>query len=347
MEYTIKKKQFKLGDNVHTLIIHFKNRDYCEIRNYEIRAVHLQFHDRLACVNRNLSFVASGGLVKLKLYNKKSHNYWNSSVVNQEEFQKDRVKYLEDRLINKDDIDSIELVNKLNWSSTVLGDISAVKEDGFILLRFHPCKHYGGAESEYASVELAPIQKENICKVCLDFENCDGIDVYSHEIVDMNLIYSKQLCDWGMISRSLEGGYIRIKFDKYNSGARDGVHLYEYDGKISTLNKRICGKKEEIHDICHLYLEMHGSGRYENMYEEAIDIQDMHEYSEDYDEEYFEDYDEDDEEYTYQNAVYIGGYATKQKDGSILIEFGSSCIDKVKEYVKKQKWEIEIKEKYE
>ena len=57
--------------------------------------------------------------------------------------------------------------------------------------------------------------KETVEKINLDFENCDGIEIFQEEIKEMQLNFEKEL-EWSSSSftRKLSNGFIRLKFNR-------------------------------------------------------------------------------------------------------------------------------------
>ena len=311
-EYTCKKKQYNL-EKIENAQILFSNGDFIEVSGKEIVDLDVTLYDRLVHFNNCYFPVAKSGKIKLKIVDKKPR-YDDSSVYNQKEYLKDRKTYIENRILKEGEIFAVRFFNELNWHDTLFGNIKAIIEEDFLVLTFSENNSMGTSDGERHVINLKNVNKKDFRFIHLDFENCDGIDVYQDEVKEINLKFEKEL-SWNAdgYCRVIKNGYILLKFDKeYDFGRK--TYLYTPKGKVATfkhLEKRICGKGEDDIDICNLYVSNYHCG-YGFEKEEVISLNDLSEYP--------ENYREDDEHEEY--IPYISGYAQKQKDGSILITFG-------------------------
>ncbi len=171
------------------------------------------------------------------------------------------------------------------------------------------------------TILLPEISKSLIRKIQLDFENCEGIDLFQSEIVDFNINLNREL-DVGSdnYQRCIKDGYLKIKFDKgYNCYRRNCLNQMLCFGERGSkqMETRLCGKKGyALHDICHLYIEYEyagaGSYRRECLYVGDVRSEEENDAIAKWEKENGEDF----------YPCYVGGYAEKQKDDTILITFG-------------------------
>lgn len=309
-EYTCKKKKYDLKEIGNAQIL-FSNGDFIELSGKEIVGLDLSLYDRLVYFHNCYFPVAKSGNIKFKIINKKP-KYDNSSVYNQKEYLKDRKAYIENRLVKEGCVFAVRFFNELNWHDTILGDITAKKEDDFLILTFCERLSGGSADSENHFINLKNVRKEDFRILDISFENCDRMVVYQKEIKEINLNFENEL-EWNAdgYCRVIKSGFIRLKFDKeYDFGRKASV--YTSNGKLANfkhLEKRICEKGEKDIDISQLYVSNYHCG-FGLEKEEVLETNDLFEYPDNYD------------EYEYRDAPYISGYAKKEKDGTILIVFG-------------------------
>ena len=324
-EYVIKKTCPDVRD-VSYMYVFFKNGDYFKIKRKEIIEVKMHLYDNLILHNREFYPVCESGYIKLKISEKKSKNE-SHHLYNPEDFAKDRVAYIKDRLLSGG-IDRIYMFNENNWHKAFFGDAYAEADREFIIIKYKPNELYGPSGSESHIVRAGELTKSVIEKITLDFENCDSFDIFDKEIEELNLSFKEGL-DWnyGGYGRQLDGGFIKLKLDHEFYWRK--VHIYE-DWKpeskraMKQLERRLCGKGgEDYVDICHLYVSYNYAGCGTD-FEERISVNDIRpEYhsSDDYDYDDFDCYDDDDDD-DYDDEIFISGYAKKQDDGSIIIFFG-------------------------
>ncbi len=335
MEYIVPKRRFNKKSVFDRIEVRFKNGDFLTIRKNEIVLVDLQFYDKLVFFNRGCHPVASGGYIKIKLQDGKAKGE-RRRLYNPQEYTRNRKEYIEKRLLSECDIDKLQIYNDDNWDVIIFGDIYAEISEGFLILRF---KNNGCCDADllnYHTVKLGEFDKNNIGKILLDFENCDGFEIFPKEIVDMQLTFEKKL-EWDAygLNRVLKEGYIRIRFDS----AFEWREVNMYRGKtIPAMKRRLCGYGGKI-DICHLYITF-DYPRYVGVNEECIGINDLRYKEEESDDAYYNfekkccfgddeneylsnEYDEEDyEDEDCDDWSFISGYAQKEDNGDVLIVFG-------------------------
>ena len=314
-EYTFKSDDFK-KENIEGIKIILDNGDYFPIYKNEISNISLSLSDKLVWKGNNICPVVNGGCIKLKINHTKQAKYNNAFLYNYKEYIKDRKTYIEDRCTKESKIVSVDLYDDNNWNTTLHGEICAFMEGDFLTLSFGKSTKTSNLTS---AIMLNNIQKSEIRKITLDFENCDTIDVYDDEIIDIKINFNQKLDHSGTnLIRTIKNGILKIKFDK-EINYRNVCILAKGDKqpKLKDIEKRICGNKSESsHDICNLYINYDYVG-YGIDREERISIDDIRS-----DKDLGELYSCEDQEYDF--CDYIGGYAKKEKDGSITIFFGKS-----------------------
>lgn len=319
--YFYPKKNF-LKEKFCEMQVHFKNGDYIIIKKNEFLKVEVKFLDELVIKNNRIWPLVHDGKIKTRVNFSKRANCNYCRVYNPKEYIADRKTYIEERCQKQGEIDFLHLSDDLNWGFDLCGNITAKKEGDYLIFEFNTS---GNFESENASLNIANFTKQDIRWISLDFETCEGINVFQDEIVDMNLDFNEELI-WGGsqgFMRQICGGFLKIKFGKTLT-PRD-YFLFEENIKRKDFEKRICGKSGfSDHDICHLNIDyMHGGfwGK------ECLTIEDIRDF----------EYLPDEDDYDHTIPYFVGGYAEKQKDGSIFIAFGKATKKTIEEKLKKTK----------
>lgn len=331
MEYHVRKRKFS-RDDIEEVKIFFDNGDCFSLARNEIVDFSVCLYDDLI-LNKNYwnSFCAivESGFLKLKLVKKPSVYLSSPFLYNKKEYNKGRINYIKNRLLEQqDDMVCFQIFDSHNWYFTFYCQVKNTIDGELIILNFLPCRNKSYNSQDH-SIFLPEISKSLISAINLDFENCEGILLDSSEIIEINLNLNKELC-WGSgdYVRSIKNGYLKIKFDKELNVDRENnlfSKLFAGEKGNKQMERRICGKKGyALHDICHLYLtyDVYGAGIYRR---ECIEIEDVRS------EEEFKaiaDWERENECEFY--PCFVGGYAEKQEDGSILIVFGNA--NKYKNY---------------
>lgn len=320
-------------NNVCEMYVFFDNGDFFKIRGSEVINLKVNTYNKLVRYKKGFSPVVKSGFIKTQICSKKRFSYDKSFLADETGFKTDRKSYIEERCQN-DFITAIWLFDSNYWHRTLLGNIRAKLEDGYLIFEFLPnelLRDDPDANSHYVFARNP--KKEDVFKIHLDFENCEGIDVYNSEISELNLKFYDTL-EWsGEYHRIVSGGYMIIKFNK-DLDPRDCSLFEVKNPKSKDFTKRLCGKSgESTHDICHLYVDYHHAG-YGNSLEECFEVEDVYCYAhantdigdgedlyktDDLD----DDFDDDDD--NGDDYIYIGGYAKRLKDSSIVIAFGRNA----------------------
>lgn len=309
------------------LYIFFDNGDFLEIKSSEIVNFSINVYDKLIRSHQGFNPVIESGYLKLKICNKPAFVNSNHFLYNEEDFKKDRKGYLENRCINEGGITEIWLFDSSNCHRVLHCKAQAKKEDEFLIISFLQQPQMGLCSNENHHVNIGNVKKKDVHNIDLDFENCESFVVYNDEIEEINLVFDNQL-EWaaGDLYRKAVGGYIKIKLDKDFSPRNN--HLFDNDKKlkIKDFEKRLCGKKgEDIHDICHLYIDYYHAGYGGIQVTECIEIDNGNTIEE------FQILENEEEKGTFC-WYYEGGYCKKLIDNSIIIAFGKNAkntIDKI------------------
>ena len=341
MRYFVEKKKYSIQNVTHLDIV-FQNGNYLSIKEGELVDIKLDLYDRLIRYEENASFVGHSGYVKLKISpNKRTSSEKNAFLYNPEAYEKDRKAYIETRCTEENDIDHFVFYDENNRNDMIFGDIRCHREDEFLILQFEPNRKYGSVCSDTAYIDLPDVSKKDILRMDLDLENCESITVYGGEIRDIDLIFEERLAwDGGDFCRSVKSGVLKLKLMKDFSNRNVNLHdPADEKTMIRRIKKRLCGKGQDIHNICHLYI-IYGFVGYGHQLEEKIEIADMCLYEEKpdaYDEEAEENiYDGDDE-------IYIGGCANVERNGVMTVKFGACCADDVRRIAEKKKYSVNIR----
>ena len=323
MGYKVRKKIFSKNKIDH-MEIFFDNGDFLSISKKEIVDFSVNLYDELVMgidYWNSFSCVVESGNIRLKIEKKPNGIYDNPYLCDLCAYKKDRISYIKDKLcVKNDEIVCVKIYDKSNWHFTLYCRTENTIDGEYLLLKFLPCKNKS-CDSNFHTISLPQVTKSIVETINLDFENCESITIKKEEIVDMNLKFSETLC-WGSgdYIRVVTGGFLKIKLDKeYNyfrdCSLQDKLALGEKGNK--QIERRLCGKKGfDVHDICNLYVEYDyaGSAFYRRECLEVRSIVDIYKLS---DVEKLSQKDED-------LSLYIGGYAQKQDDGTILITFGET-----------------------
>lgn len=316
-EYKAPKKVYHKDDISFALLL-FDNGDYIPISGAEIDDISVRLYDKLILAGDKLCAAAESGVMKLNLQKKPKMIYADAFVYDPKQFKTDRKSYIENRLNTEGGLIGIRFFDENNFHTTVFGNIISKTENHTICLEYIPKPFFEPYASYDHVVYLNRIKKSLIRSIELDFENCEGFAVYSHEIVEIHLNLKKELelsgCDY---CRVIKDGYIVLKLDD-DMDYRQMFFLDNYNGKVSrkTLERRLCGKKgSAVHDICHLYINYLYSG-FGTRSCECLEVEDIKP------DEEIEELEKKEEETGRDHYYFEGGKCRRQEDGTIRITFG-------------------------
>lgn len=312
-------------NDVSFMYLFFENGDFLEIKNSEIINFSINVYDKLIRSHDGYNPVIESGYFKLKICDKPSFTRSSHFLYNEADFKKNRKAYVENRCTDESRITEIWLFDSNYWHKILHCELKAKMDGEFLLFEFLPQPQMGLSQSENHYIDVRNVKKEDIFKIDLDFENCEGFVVYNKEINEINITFDDKLV-WGAgdLYRKIVGGFIKIKLSKDFKQRENYSFCNKKELKIADFERRLCGKKgEDAHDICHLYIYYYHSGYSGIRIIECIEIDDIKS-----DEEITKL--EDKEEQTGQWCYcYEGGYCKKTKDGSIIITFGKNAKDTI------------------
>lgn len=307
-------------NEVSFMYIFFENGDFLEIKGSEIFNFSINVYDKLIRSHKGYNPVVESGFFKLKICNKHAFTQSAHFLYNDAEFKKNRKSYIENRCINESRITEIWLFNSNNWHKVLHCELKAKMDGDFLMFDFLSQPQMGSYQNENHYIEIGNVKKEDVHNIDLDFENCESFVVYNNEIEVVNIDFDNQLC-WGGgdLYRKAVGGYIKIKLKKDFTSRKNSLYDNEKGLKIVDFERRLCGKKgEDVHDICHLYIEYYHAGYGGIQFSECVEIDDI---KTDEEVERLEEEEEKGESFYY----FEGGYCKKSKDGSIIIAFGKNA----------------------
>ena len=325
--YYLPKADFGDGQ-VKKLRLFFDNGDYLTFCEKEISYIDINFYDRMIWYNGEICRVANSGTIRLSVKEEK-HDYKgiDGFLKNEKEYLNDTAAYIKNRCVNEGGISYIMLFNEDNWSETIFGDIVANEENDCLVLNFNENDKYGTSDGKNNYIELNDLSKDIINNICLDFENCEGINIYQDEIIDIKIEFEEKfLYDQWFMHRSIKSGFIKFRLNKdYNNRTINLIDDRVPD--VKQLEKRICPKRGiSKHDICNLYVEYdyagYGRRRIEQLNIEGNEIRCKTENCPDG--EYSEEEGSD-------IFCFIGGYSKKLSDGSLIVTFGYNAEEMLKE----------------
>lgn len=299
------KKHTVVAKNVQEAQIFFANSDYFTLNKKEIVDLKVVFYDELRVGELGFCPIAKSGYIKCRINDKRRRN-GEQLLYQNDEYGKDIKEYLEKRCVKEGGIRYVRLFDKNSWHVPFYCFATARIEDDYLVLEFQEGVGYGSADNDKHVVRARNVNKDNIRKISLEFENCENIDIFPNEILDIDLNFEKEL-QWGAgaFNREVRNGFIRLKFDKEIEFRHNFLGVVSGKNNIKKLESRLCRKSRETIDICHLYVTYDYVG-YGTKFEENIEIKDIRPIREQEEDEW----------------GYVSGYAQREKDGSILIVFG-------------------------
>lgn len=312
----------------------FDNGDFVELKTSEFVDLKLNTYDKLVRCYDGFCPVICSGFLKLKICAKRAFNSFPHLVSDEYSYLKNRKEYIENKCTKGERITEIWLYNSYNWHLVLKCSVSAKIDGEFLILEFLQVQNMGECESENHFVDISNLKKESIFSMDLDFENCDGINVYNSEIKELNLSFNSKLA-WGssVFNRSVAGGYMIVELEQNASRffCLNDFNSEKRRPSLKRLEKRICGNGEDVHDICHLYIDFYPyvSNLKEcvEVYDIRFDEQDYSFHCKDYDSEESDDSEDfdDSEDSDELDLSFYGGFAKKLQNGAVVIAFGKNA----------------------
>ncbi len=328
MEYTINKTNFS-KKKTKRLCILFDNGDYVSVDGTELESLSVNTYDRLVRHNKGFCAVAESGVIEFTIKGQNPDKYSWDFLYDPQEFFENRKEYIEQRCLKENGIAGIRFYDKLNWHHDLLGSFQVEKKGNILRLVVLPQPQMGGAASAENKIRLGDVCPDDVRRIDLDFENCEGFPVYDDEIKEINLLFEKNLV-WGSseFNRKLKGGYIRLKLKKRFNSRRSYFLSDKKDLKRKDFERRLCGREGfSTHDICHLYICFYHISSCDAL-TECIEVDEIKPSNE---VDRFIKKEENDDGFYYE---FESGYAQKLKDGTIFLTFGSDAKKLMKELCK-------------
>lgn len=297
------KKNFYSPKDVEFAYLFFDNGDYITVDKKEIIDFDFEFYDKMVWYQDSIVPVAKFGFVKLKISKLKSSRYDSIYMNKIKDYNRNRKKYIENFCCNDNPLVSVKFFNDNNCSKSVYGQFNGKMDGEYLVLSSIDIWPNISSNSDKFSISLHSVNKSIINKITLDFENCETIDVFQDEIVDLQLNLNEKLEEYSNdYLRKIKNGFIKIKFNS----EIDYRHVLLFSDvkniKVKHLKKRLLGNKDKMeHDICRLYINYDYAG-FGIVRNEPIVI----------DENWIEQHDYD---------YYISGYCEELENDEIVIHF--------------------------
>ncbi len=329
MEYVIKKANFN-KKKIRGAYVFFENGEYVSLDGSELVDISVNVYDNLVWHYEGFCAVAQSGFIKLNIQDRNEFNDGAGFLYNQQEYNNNRKKYIEQRCFKERCITEIWFFDELNRHKELLGNFSVASDGEYIKLVVLPQPQMGESSGEKHKILLGDINKEKICCITLDFENGESFMVFNSEIEDINLVLDKKLeLGSSRYQRRVKEGYIKLKLPK-NLLPR-GYDLFDdKDLKRKNIERRLCGKNgSSTHDICRLNIAYDHAGA-SGTISEDIEVYDMEPKKE-------VDKLVKQEENEYAPCYrFVSGYAKLLKDRTIILTFGNNAKRLMKELRKRK-----------
>lgn len=316
-----KKEAFQIG-NIKQLQIIFDNGDYAPVFHTEIINYQFTYYDRLVSFHRGYAPRARSGEMRLKLKRTCGAIYDRYQLFDPTNYRKDRINAMIHRMVDYGGIRAIRFFNDDNWSYLVLGDYKAEFDGEDIVIKAYPSSVDEPYQSDNFNISIAPIKKDDILYIHLDFENCEYFEVYNEEITSFDVVFGSRLdATIGLFYREIVGGKMRLRITKTRENRKITLFTERVNRKIYPyeLRERLAGKDGyDFVNLCRLYITTNHVG-FGMPKEEDIEIMDVRpgDIIQEVDEAY-----ENDEDYHGIFEWFIGGVAKDIGDKTVEITFG-------------------------
>ncbi len=313
--YTYPKSKIIQKKDTEFLAIVFTNGDYLELHKQELTDFSPVLCDKLRVRGDKICFFGGGGQIKCNISQEHSRDD-DYRLSDKKQYLQDRKTYIERRCCDDEEVDYFVICDEDHWNFALYGEITAQKVGDELVFSF---AEKGQTQSESGVMALAPLEKNQITSLELEFENCECYCILRDEIEKMQLDLSPELV-WKSddLNRNLVSGYMVLNFDSdfTNRGTIGEITK-------SQLTKRICGARGiNDHDICNLYMRYDSSYRTPLM-KERIYVDDVRSEAE------LEALEKQlDEKGLYDD--YVGGCAKRLSKGRVAIAFGKDAKEILK-----------------
>ena len=256
MKYVCQKRKLNKS-KINFIWVFFSNGDFFSLDKKELVALDVDFYDRLIYSPDGILPVASGGFIDFKIRKQETEIYNLRVLHDEKEYRKSRKTYIENRLTLGDQITKLAFFDNNNWSFSILGNFLGKKTGDVIRLEILPNPVSGEKESLNHYICLPDLNRKDIFKIMLDFENCDHFDIFQSEIVSLNLVINENLqVDSNCFCREIVGGSMKIKLQKGFDARKIFLYSYSPESPEESLYDRLCsGKKWSEIDLCNLYVD--------------------------------------------------------------------------------------------
>lgn len=319
-EYRARKKDFQY--DIVELKLYFENGDVIAIDGSEVTELKVRFYDSLVAFKDGYCPVAESGILRLKLKKFFQNCLSESHVCDDKKLRSERREYIRSRLTDEKDLCAVYVYDEIGsgFFFFTQGKAEAEGEDTILYLFG---KREDGAEAEEHKIKLGNIRKNEIDSILLYFENCDYFSVDKTEVEEFQIAFESFLfLDHSGYRRVVKAGQIRLHFDRYFNREHE---LYRTPRKrkkfIKQLKRYLFGQEGSmVHDIVCMKIRYRYPRRL-FMEEEIVEVNDIRGEGSVF---FADDARNDESEY-----YFIGGCSEELEDGSILISFGRTAVNRL------------------
>ena len=300
-EYRARKKDFQY--DILELKLFFENGDVIAIDGSEVTDLKVRFYNSLVAFRDGYCPVAESGILRLKLKKFFQNCLSESHVSDDKKLRRERREYIRSRLTDGKDLCAVYVYDEIGSGFFFFTQGKAETEGEETILHLFG-KREDGAEAEE--------------------ENCDYFSVDKTEVEEFQMTFEPFLyLDHSGYRRVVKAGQIRIRFDRYFNREHD---LYRTPRKrkkfIKQLKRYLFGQDGSmVHDIVCMKIRYRYPRRL-FMEEETVEVNDIRGESSGI---FADDARNDEPEY-----YFIGGCSEELEDGSILISFGRTAVNRLK-----------------
>ena len=319
-EYRARKKDFQY--DILELKLYFENGDVIAIDGSEVMDLKVRFYDSLIAFQDSYCPVAESGILRLKLKKFFQNCLSGSHVCDDKKLRSERREYIRSRLTDEKDLCAVYVYDEIGSGFFFFTQGKAEAEGEDTILHLFG-KREDSAEAEEHKIKLGTIRKNEIDSILLYFENCDYFSVDKTEVEEFQISFEPFLfLDHSGYRRVIKAGQIRIRFDRYFNREHE---LYRTPRKrkkfIKLLKRYLVGQEGNmLHDIVCMKIRYRYPRRL-FMEEETVEVNDIRGEGSVI---FADDARNDESEY-----YFIGGCSEELEDGSILISFGRTAVNRL------------------
>ncbi len=319
-EYKARKKDFQY--DILELKLFFENGDVIAIDGSEVMDLKVRFYDSLVAFKDGYCPVAESGILRLKLKKFFQNCLSGSHACDDKKLRNERKEYIRSRLTDEKDLCAVYVYDEIGSGFFFFTQANAEAEGEELVLYLFG-KREDGAEAEEHKIKLGNIRKNEIDSILLYFENCDYFSVDKTEVEEFQIAFESFLfLDHSGYRRVVKAGQIRLHFDRYFNREHE---LYRTPRKrkkfIKQLKRYLFGQEGSmVHDIVCMKIRYRYPRRL-FMEEEIVEVNDIRGEGSVF---FADDARNDESEY-----YFIGGCSEELEDGSILISFGRTAVNRL------------------